>query len=86
MSLSDLLAALAEQDFGVFQGRRVDGGEAVGAIDPAGLFQQAFARNHQVRKIIAKAFERPRRDQVCHASLQFSVFSFRVFKSFLAEH
>ena len=36
MSYVGLVAALAEQDFGVFQGRRVDGREAVGAVDRAG--------------------------------------------------
>ena len=33
-------AALAEQDLGVFEGRRVDRREAVGAVDLAGLFDE----------------------------------------------
>ena len=61
-----LRAHLAEQDFRVFQGRRVDRREAVGAIDRARLFQQRFARNHQLRRIIAEALQRPRLDQVGH--------------------
>ena len=52
--LVGFVAALAEQDLGVFQGRRVDRREAVGAIDAPGLFQQLLARDHQFRQIIAE--------------------------------
>ena len=36
--LVGLVAALAGEDFQVFQGRRVDGAEAIGTIDPPGRF------------------------------------------------
>ena len=51
------LAPFAEQDFGVFQGRRVDRDEAVGAIDPPRLLHQPLARDHHLGRIVAKAFE-----------------------------
>ena len=62
MSLSDSSPALAEQDLGVFQGRRVDRREAVGAIDPPGLLEQTFARDHQVGQIIAESSQGARLD------------------------
>ena len=55
--LVGLLAALAGEDFQVLQGRRVDGAEAVGAIDPPGRFHEAFAGNHHLRQIIAEALQ-----------------------------
>ena len=61
--LVGFLAALAGENFQVLQGRRVDGAEAVGTIDPPGRFDEAFAGNHRFRQIIAEALERARRDQ-----------------------
>ena len=56
--LVGLLAALAGEDFQVLQGRRVDGAEAVGTIDPPGRFHEAFAGDHRFRQIVAEAFQR----------------------------
>ena len=55
-------APLADQDFFVFQRRRVDRAETVGAINPPGRFDQPFARNHRLGQIIAKSLERARFD------------------------
>ena len=55
--LVGLVAALAGEDLQVFQGRRVDGAEAVGTIDPPGRFHEAFAGDHRLRQIVAKAFQ-----------------------------
>ena len=55
--LVGFLAALAGEDFQVFQGRRVDGAEAVGAIDPPGRFHEAFAGDHHLRQIVAEALQ-----------------------------
>ena len=62
--LVGLLAPLAGQDFQVLQGRRVDGAEAVGAIDPPGRVDQPLARNHRLRQIIAETLERAGRNAV----------------------
>ena len=56
--LVGFLAPFAGEDFQIFQGRRVDGAEAVRAIDPSGRVDQPLARDHRLRQVIAKAFER----------------------------
>ena len=56
--LVGLFAPLAGQDFQVLQGGRVDGAEAVGAINPPGRVDQPFARNHRLRRIIAETLQR----------------------------
>jgi hypothetical protein len=61
-----LLRHFAQEDFRVFQGRRVNRHEAVGTINLPSLFQKMLARNHQLRRIIPKSFQRPRLDEVGH--------------------
>ena len=60
--LVGLFAPFAGQDFQIFQGRRVDGAEAVGAIDPPGGVDEPLAGNHHLRQIIAETFERAGND------------------------
>ena len=60
--LVGLLAPLAGEDFQIFQRRRVDRAEAVGAIDAPRRVDQPLARNHRLGQIIAKALERARLD------------------------
>ena len=58
--LVGLLAPLAEQDFQVLEGRRVDRAEAVRAKDAPGRVDQPLARHHRLRQIVAEALERAR--------------------------
>ncbi len=60
--LVGFLAAFSEQNIEVFQRRRVNRAETVGAVNTDGRFDEAFAGQHDVRQKIAKTFERARRD------------------------
>jgi hypothetical protein len=60
--LVGFLAPLARENLQVFQGRRVDGGKAVPAIDPPRGLDQPLARDHGLGQIVAEALERPRLD------------------------
>ncbi len=61
LELVDLLvgffAAFAGENFQVFQRRRVDGAEAVGAIDPPRRFHEPLAGDHRFRQVVAEALE-----------------------------
>ena len=56
--LVGLVAPLAGEDFQIFERRRVDRAETVGAINPPGRVDQPLARNHDFRRIIAEALQR----------------------------
>ena len=58
-----LVAAFAREYLAVFKRGRVDGGEAVGTKDRAGLVDQFLARHGQGRGKVAEALEGPRRNQ-----------------------
>ena len=63
-----LVAALAEQDLGVLERRRIDRAEAERAIDASSGLDQALTRDHRAGQVIAEALEGPRLDQIlaCH--------------------
>src|SRR4029077_8925770 len=65
-----LLPSLAQQNLRVFESRRIDGREAVGAIDAPGDLEQALPRYHQLGGIIAKSLERSWLDEVGHVRIQ----------------
>ena len=58
-----LVAAFAGEYFAVFKGGRVNGSEAVGAENRAGLVDQFLARHGQGGGEVAEALKGPRRDQ-----------------------
>src|SRR5204862_6999536 len=64
-------ASLAGQDLQLFQGRCVDGAEAIGPIDAARGVDQPLARNHRFGQVIAKALERSRLDTLRVAHVDF---------------
>ena len=51
-------AAFAQEDFEVFQRRRIDRAEAVRAKYAAGRIDDLLARQHGLRQIVAEAFQR----------------------------
>ena len=61
-----LILDLAQQNLREFQRGRIDGHEAVRAVNLAGSFEQLFARDHQLRRIIPESLQRPRLDQISH--------------------
>jgi hypothetical protein len=56
--LVGLLAALAGEDLQVFERRRVDRRETVGAVDAAGDVEHALAGQGLRRQVVAEALER----------------------------
>jgi hypothetical protein len=54
------VSAFALQDFEVFEGGRVDGTKAVGAIDIGCRFDEPLSGQHQIRQKITKSFESTR--------------------------
>lgn len=61
--LVGFVTPFAEQDFAVFQCRRVDRAEPVTAVDPAGDVDDVFARHRHIRQRVAEALQRLRLDQ-----------------------
>ena len=59
-----LRAALAGKDVEVFERRSVDRAEPVGAVHAASGVDELLARDHGLRQVVAKAFERSRSDSL----------------------
>ena len=64
--LVGLIAAFAEQDFCVFERRRIDRAESVTAVHGPRGIDQRLARDHRIRKIVPESLEGPGFDQVAH--------------------
>jgi hypothetical protein len=57
---------LGQQHLGQLDGRGVDGGEAVGAVDLAGGLHEPLAGDHEGRRVVAEALEDAGLDQLRH--------------------
>jgi len=53
--LVGLFAAFSQEDFRIFERRRIDRREPITAVDVSRFFEKAFARNHDLGRIIAEA-------------------------------